>query len=606
MRIAYISNDNPEDINNWSGTPYHIISALRKFHEVDWVGGGTLYGALWYHRFLDKKTPFNLLDYIDEMGRVVSRFIQEGNYDIAISSTYSICAHLDIDIPLIAFSDLTYSLCTTYLKKTAPKCQKERAMQIENDFLQLADAVIYPSLFAKNAALADYPIKEDKIHVLDFGANIPNPIDVKIDEYKNDVCQLVFVGRNWIRKGGDKALSAYSFLKCQGFPCELTIIGCEPTFKVEDKGVKVIPWLDKSNAADMLRYDKIMRESHFMILPTEFDAYGIVFCEASAYGVPSLATNVGGVSQPIRDGVNGFLFSPHATAQEYAEKIKATFLDKKMYKALRYNSRREYETRLNWEVWSKAMSRIMEEILHDKQAKGARKNGDIPAMSESENEISANQFYIPIYTFNLKSRPDRLAHIRQQFKDKPEFKVTPIEAVRHENGAVGLWQSICKAISVAQKRDEDIIILCEDDHEFTPYYAQDYLFSNIMEAYAQGAELLNGGIGGFGNAVPVAANRSCVDWFWCTQFVVVFAPLFPKILNYDFREGDTADGVLSQIASSPQVMYPPVSCQKNFGYSDITKQRNPMFQDNIFRSCNERLARIHSVYQKHQNGTKRK
>ncbi len=51
MRIAYISNDNPEDINNWSGTPYHIISALRKFHEVDWVGRGTLYGALWHHRF---------------------------------------------------------------------------------------------------------------------------------------------------------------------------------------------------------------------------------------------------------------------------------------------------------------------------------------------------------------------------------------------------------------------------------------------------------------------------------------------------------------------------------------------------------------------------
>lgn len=37
MRIAYISNNNPRDINNWSGTPYHIISALSKYHEVDWV-----------------------------------------------------------------------------------------------------------------------------------------------------------------------------------------------------------------------------------------------------------------------------------------------------------------------------------------------------------------------------------------------------------------------------------------------------------------------------------------------------------------------------------------------------------------------------------------
>lgn len=70
-----------------------------------------------------------------------------------------------------------------------------------------------------------------------------------------------------------------------------------------------------------LLYD-ILYRSHFLILPTEFEAFGIVFCEASAYGMPSIAANVGGVSQPIREGKNGFLLSPNATAEEYAEKIK--------------------------------------------------------------------------------------------------------------------------------------------------------------------------------------------------------------------------------------------------------------------------------------------
>ena len=45
--------------------------------------------------FLDKKTPFNLLDYIDERGRVVSRIVQEGNYDIAISSEYHLMRYCD-------------------------------------------------------------------------------------------------------------------------------------------------------------------------------------------------------------------------------------------------------------------------------------------------------------------------------------------------------------------------------------------------------------------------------------------------------------------------------------------------------------------------------
>ena len=57
----------------------------------------------------------------------------------------------------------------------------------------------------------------------------------------------------------------------------------------------------------------------FLILPTEFDAFGIVFCEASAYGVPSIAADVGGVSQPVREEKR-LSFATNARAEDYAEK----------------------------------------------------------------------------------------------------------------------------------------------------------------------------------------------------------------------------------------------------------------------------------------------
>ena len=57
------------------------------------------------------------MDYDEEICNVVSNLLKDGKYDIAISSTYSMCSQLNIDIPLIAFSDLTYNLCTKYLKK---------------------------------------------------------------------------------------------------------------------------------------------------------------------------------------------------------------------------------------------------------------------------------------------------------------------------------------------------------------------------------------------------------------------------------------------------------------------------------------------------------
>lgn len=52
----------------------------------------------------------------------------------------------------------------------------------------------------------------------------------------------------------------------------------------------------------------------------------------------------------------------------------------------------------------------------------------------------------------MKSRPDRLAHLQHQFEDKPEFKVTHITAIKHDIGAIGLWESICKAVAMAQKQ----------------------------------------------------------------------------------------------------------------------------------------------------------
>ena len=75
---------------------------------------------------------------------------------------------------------------------------------------------------------------------------------------------------------------------------------------------------------------------------------------------------------------------------------------------------------------------------------------------------------------------------------------------------------------MAKEQEEDVIVICEDDHFFTENYSPGLLFKEIREAYMQGAELLSGGIGGFGQAIPVGYHRYWVDWFWSTQFIVIY------------------------------------------------------------------------------------
>jgi hypothetical protein len=206
-------------------------------------------------------------------------------------------------------------------------------------------------------------------------------------------------------------------------------------------------------------------------------------------------------------------------------------------------------------------------------------------------------FYIPTYIINMKDRNDRRLHIEKQFYGRSEFEPIYVEACMHEKGTIGLWQSMVKVVKMAKEREDDIIIICEDDHMFTAEYNKDYFFTNLIESDRQGVEILSGGIGGFGYVVPVAPNRYWVDWFWCTQFIVVFKSLFHKILDYEFKENDTADGVLSVLSNYKMTIYPFISVQKDFGYSDVTVGNN----ENVglitrhFAYTNLRLSNMHSV-----------
>lgn len=585
MNIAFVTNLNPNDINQWSGSLYYIYLTLSKSHNVTLLGSNVISDLYFTHIYNKKVGKFYPEKYLKEIGYILSEKIKGLNIDIVIVRDYYFPPFLNINIPIAYISDTTFDLYKDYLNITDDKYSL-LAEKTEQLLINKCDLLIYSSKWVKNNAIEHYSANPRKIKVIEFGANIPDPKNIQVD-IDTKICNLVFIGRNWEKKGGEKALRAYQKLKRDGFPCTFTIIGSTPneTYK-EDQDITIIPFIDKSKSESLLKLQEILYHSHFLILPTKFDAYGIVFCEASAYAIPSIATNIGGVSQPIVEGKNGYLLPPNATAEEYAEKIKYAFNDKKKYHKLRITTRKEYEKRLNWNIWGKRMNQTLDKTIKDYKKNNHKKDN--------------NEFYLPVYIINLKERIERRKHIEKQFKDKLEFKINFVDAIKHPIGAVGLWQSIVKIIRIATKHDDDIIIICEDDHIFTPMYSKEYLFANIISANKQKSELISGGIGGFGTAVPVDSNRYWVDWFWCTQFIVIFKPLFQKILDYDFKDNDTADGVLSTIAKDKMTMYPFISTQKDFGYSDVTRANNEISGTiiNHFRQTDYRLNVIHNVAHK--------
>jgi glycosyltransferase involved in cell wall biosynthesis len=98
-------------------------------------------------------------------------------------------------------------------------------------------------------------------------------------------------------------------------------------------------------------------------MPSKAESFGHVFCEASSFGVPSLATNVGGIPTAVRNDVNGRTFSKDAGFEEYCAYISNLFSNYSQYKNLALSSFNEYEVRLNWSVAGRTVKKLLSELI---------------------------------------------------------------------------------------------------------------------------------------------------------------------------------------------------------------------------------------------------
>ncbi len=143
---------------------------------------------------------------------------------------------------------------------------------------------------------------------------------------------------------------------------ELTIIGCTPPEKFNHPNINIIPFINKNEPGGQKQLMEIYSNSHFLILPTRFDCTPIVFCEASAFGLPVLCANTGGVEGHIKEGVNGYLIDYNDTGSGYAKKIIELFEDKEKYQALVLSARKLYNDELNWHKWADTLEVKLKQV----------------------------------------------------------------------------------------------------------------------------------------------------------------------------------------------------------------------------------------------------
>jgi glycosyltransferase involved in cell wall biosynthesis len=176
---------------------------------------------------------------------------------------------------------------------------------------------------------------------------------------------LLFIGGDWERKGGPLLIEIFRMLQSRDPGVELNIVGCRPSLEAGLHGVKVHGVLRKSDRDDARLLDSLFRRSAFLAVPSRQEAYGLVYCEACAHGVPPIAAETGGVGSIIVDGVNGLLFSLDDLPKAYVNRILEVWSDRDRYLRMSSCARTHYENRLSWNAWARGISSFAEDCLGD-------------------------------------------------------------------------------------------------------------------------------------------------------------------------------------------------------------------------------------------------
>ncbi|WP_085307653.1 glycosyltransferase family 4 protein [Planktotalea arctica] len=383
LKIAYLCDITPLDANLYSGGNARMYHALRRH-----AGEVTILSNSWHLVEPLRRLVHRLPEAINlrlrwrlhlVLGRLIARDLRRelarGDFDVLFCA-YSIQSLAGLGAtPNMVTAFTTDATPTTYKRSLVGQsfgsmlsisryfdpwvAAQERRILAETDLLLL------PSDWLKEGIEESFALPGDAHHVVPWGANIGEVAALdKIAPLRADaVIELLFMGRDWHAKGGPIARDVLDALIARGHKARLTILGCYPDGMQESDTIRIIPQLDKSKPEEMARFAALFRSAHFLINPS-FESYGFAYCEASAYGLPSLSFRVGGV--PVRDGINGHALPLGTDGDGFAAVISEYIANPSAHKALRKSSRREYEERLNWDAWGRRVSQILRDAVRSK------------------------------------------------------------------------------------------------------------------------------------------------------------------------------------------------------------------------------------------------
>jgi glycosyltransferase involved in cell wall biosynthesis len=164
-------------------------------------------------------------------------------------------------------------------------------------------ALVVWSNWAKNGYAND-GVDSNKIAV------IPPPFPLVYDKQKHESVNILFLGRDYNRKGGDIAVKVFKRLSKELNGIRLIYVGKVPDPKVSAflKGNSKVSYYEFATQADLMH--RIFPVSDILLLPCRAEAYGMSVLEAMSRGIPVVSSRISALPEILKHGSTGYLCKP--------------------------------------------------------------------------------------------------------------------------------------------------------------------------------------------------------------------------------------------------------------------------------------------------------
>ena len=312
------------DVGTWSGIPFHLLQAG--------IDGGAFDGGL--DLLADRprvkltRGLWNLLSIFRGRGmggfQYSEAFLEllwaeapdlAGSVILNCFSLYPVPLIEDSSIDRWFFVDQTLTQLFDYYEQRGVIGEKVAVSAIEREGAgyRAAAGIIMNSNWARDDVISTYGIDPERVHVVVPGPSLdlhllaslePPPARSAISQ--EEPLRLVFVGKEWERKGLDRLLRAMVVVRARGAHLSLSVMGCaRQTLPAELQDISGVEWLgfvDKRANAE--RFISTLRTADVGCLLSRYEAGGIAMREFHSVGLAVIGPDTGGAPEHMVEGAS--------------------------------------------------------------------------------------------------------------------------------------------------------------------------------------------------------------------------------------------------------------------------------------------------------------